>query len=120
MGGELGRHTVEQRILLALELGDRPGERVPVMRESVRMAAGVVSLDVAERCLRDEGAQASFVGLVLEERDLLVGDRELGPQTLEPLAHVDEPSLEDRLGHGTGSLRPEAANPMGKQARMGV
>src|SRR5439155_4547490 len=104
----------------ARELGDRPGERVPVMRESVRMAAGVASLDVAERCLRDEGAQAGFVGFVLEERNLLVGDCQLGPQTLEPLAHVDEPSLEDRLGHGKGSLRPGAADPMRNRARMGV
>src|SRR5205823_14558936 len=88
-------------------------------RQGVRMAAGVASLDVAERRLSHEGAQACFVGLVLEERNLLVGDCQLGPQTLEPLAHVDEPSLEDRLGHGTRSLRPGAADPMRNRARMG-
>ena len=41
----------------------------------------------------------------LEEEKLLVGDRELGAQLLQSLAHVDEPPLQDRLGHGTNSLR---------------
>ena len=112
MGGELGRHAVEERILLALELHDRAGQRIPVASERVGMATGVAGLDVAEWCLRHEGAQAGIVGLVLEERDLFLGDRQLRAQALETFAHVDEPPLEDRLGHGPGSLRPGAPNPI--------
>src|SRR5262249_55654452 len=72
VGRELVCHPVEESVLLALELRDRARERVPVAGERVGMAAGVACLDVAERRLSHEGTQAGVVGLVLEERDLLV------------------------------------------------
>ena len=49
----------------------------------------------------DERPQAGVFGLLLEERALLLGDGELGAQALEPFADVDEPPLEEGLGHGT-------------------
>src|SRR5512133_2059488 len=90
--------------------------------QRVCVTAGVASFDIADGRLGYERPEARFVGFVLEVHKLLVGDGQLGPQTLEPLAHVDKPPLEDRLGHGTGSLRPGTANPMRSllSVRMGV
>ena len=99
MGREFGRHAVEQRILLPDELGDRTGERVPVPRQRVGVPAGVAGLHVADGRLGDERPEPGVVSLALEERELLLGDGELGAEALDPLTHVDEASLEDRLGH---------------------
>ena len=98
-GVELVRHAIEQRILLALELVDRTAQRIALAGLGIGVAAHLVRLGLGERSLRHERAQPGVVGLGLEERALLVGDRELGAQTLEPIAHVDEPALEQGLGH---------------------
>ena len=67
--------------------------------QGVGVAAGVARLDVGERRLGHQRPEADVLGLLLEERELLVGDRELGADALEPFAHVDEASLEDGLRH---------------------
>ena len=59
----------------------------------VGVAAGVARLDVGERRLRHERAQPGVLGLLLEERELLLGDRELGADPLEAVADVDEAAL---------------------------
>ena len=63
----------------------------------VGVPAHLVGLGLAQRGLRDEGPQPGVLGLVRQDRALLVGDRELGPQALEAVAHVDEPALEQGL-----------------------
>jgi hypothetical protein len=107
--GELGRHAVEEGVLLALELDDRLGDRIPVAGEGVGVPARIARLDVDERRLRDEGAQTGVLGFVLEERELLLSDRQFGTKALETLAHVHETPLEDRLGHGRSILRRAGA-----------
>ena len=43
--------------------------------EGVGVAAGVARLDVGERRLGHERAEPDVLGLLLEERELLLGDR---------------------------------------------
>ena len=64
-------------------------------------------LGLGERRLGHERPQAGVLGFVVEERELLVGDRELGAQPLEPIAHVDQAALEQGPGHEAESLRRE-------------
>ena len=88
------------------ELGDRAPQRVALAGLRVGVAPHLAGLGVGERRLRDERPQPGVLGLVLEERALLVGDRELRAQPLEAVAHVDEAAL--RAGSwtsGPGSLR---------------
>ena len=71
------------------------------------MLAGLPRLGLTQRRLGDERPQAGVLGFLLEERELLLGDRELGSQALDALADVHEAPLEDRLAHGrqsTGQL----------------
>ena len=68
----------------------------------VGVAAHLVRLGLGERRLGNERPQAGVLGLGGEHRALLVGDREFGAQTLQAIAHVDEPALQQGLGHGTG------------------
>jgi hypothetical protein len=109
VGGELGRHTVEQRVLLPLQLDDRLGERVAVAGQRVGVPARVAGLDVTERRFRHQGAKTGVLGFVLEERELLLRDRQLGAKALEALAHVHQTPLEDGLRHGTSILRRAGA-----------
>ena len=81
-------------VLLALELRDRAAQRVAVRGQGVGVPPGVSGLGLGERRLRDQGPQPGVLGLLLEERELLLGDRELGAQALEPVADVDEAPLE--------------------------
>jgi hypothetical protein len=120
VGGELGRHPVEEGVLLTLEVGDRLGEGVPVAGQRVGMPARIACLDVAKWCLGHERTQTGVLGFVFEERELLLCDRQLGTKALETLAHVHQTPLEDRLGHGRSSLRPGAANQSPAQATMGT
>src|SRR6266567_6048777 len=78
-GRELGRHAVEQSVLLALQVADGPGERVAMPGQRVSVAASIAGLDVAERRFGHERAQSGVVGFVLEERELLLRDRQLCP-----------------------------------------
>ena len=92
---------------------DRRAQGVAVAGQRVGVAAGLAGLGVGERRLGDERAQAGVVGLVLEEHELLLGDRELGAEALEPVAHVDEAPLQDRPRHGPQSTvdAPRPAGP---------
>ena len=103
---QFGRDAVEERVLLLLELADRRPQRLGVARLGVGVAAGVAGLDVGERGLRHERPQPYVLGFLLEEAQLLVGDRELGPDPLQALADVDEAPLEERLRHRRGILDP--------------
>ena len=60
----------------------------------VGVPAGVPGLDVGERRLGDQRPQAGVFGFLLEERELLLGDRELRAEALEAVADVDEAALE--------------------------
>ena len=62
--------------------------------------AGVARLDVGERGLGHERAQAGVLRLFLEEHELLFGDGQLDAQPLEPFADIHEAPLEDRTRHG--------------------
>lgn len=85
------------------------------------MPPGLPCLDVGEGCLRHERAQAGLFGLLLEEHQLLVGDRELSPQLLEPLARIHETAAENRLAHSGDSTSSAARRaPFGYGAGMGA
>ena len=99
------RHAVEQVVLLLLELADRSAERVALPALRVGVAAHLVRLGVGERRLRHERPEPGVLGFGVEERALLVGDREFGAQPLEPIAHVDQAALEQGPGHEAESLR---------------
>jgi hypothetical protein len=107
--GQLGRHPVEQRILLPDEGVDRAAQRVALAAQGIGMTPGFTGFHVGERRLGDERAQARLLGGLFEERQLLVGHRELGPQLLEPLARIDEAAAENRLTHGRDSTGSRTA-----------
>jgi len=65
--------------------------------EGVGMAPGITGLDIGQGCLGDERAHALALRLLLEEEELLLGDRELRTDALEALADVDQAPLQDRL-----------------------
>jgi murein DD-endopeptidase MepM/ murein hydrolase activator NlpD len=65
----------------------------------VGMAAGVAGLDVGQRRLGDQRPEAHVLRFLLEEAELLLGDRELGPDALEPFADVNQTPLEEGLRH---------------------
>src|SRR5262245_58774212 len=73
-GREIGGDAIEQLILLRLELAHVLAQGVAVAGERIGVPAGVAGLDVRERRLGDERAQAYVVGLLLEEHQLLLGD----------------------------------------------
>jgi hypothetical protein len=95
----LRSHAVEKGILLAFELCDRAGQHVALAAESVGVTATLACLGVRERRLRDEGPQSGVVGFLLHEYELLLCDREIGAQAPETVADVDEPPLEQGVGH---------------------
>jgi hypothetical protein len=70
-----------------------------VAGQGVGVAAGITGLDVGERRLGDERAEAHVVGLFLEEHQLLLGDGQLGANALEAFADVDQATLQDRARH---------------------
>ena len=82
MRERVSRHAVEERVLLALELADRAPQRVAVPALRVGVAADLVRLGLRQGRLGDERAEAGVFGLRFEERELLVGDRELGRSRL--------------------------------------
>ena len=81
--------------------------------QRVGVAPRVPRLDVAQGRLGHECSQPGIVGFALEEGKLLVGDRQLGSEALEPLADVDETPLQDRLGHERNSLRARWSTGLG-------
>ena len=66
---------------------------------AVDIGSNSVRLSIGERRLRHERTQAGVLRLGGEERALFLGNREFGAQSLEPIAHVDEATLEQGLGH---------------------
>ena len=62
-----------------------------------RRDAGHPGLDVGQGGLGHERAQPRVFRLLLEEAELLLGDRQLGADALQPFADVDETTLEERL-----------------------
>jgi hypothetical protein len=97
--GLFGGHSVEKGILLAFELCNRAGQHVALAAESVGVAATLACLGIRQRRLRDEGPQAGVVGFFLHVHELLLCDREVGAQTPETVADVDEAPLEQGVGH---------------------
>ena len=105
MRGQLGRHPVEQRVLFPPELRDLQGQGIPVPGQRVRMPAGIPRLGIGQRRLGHQRPQAGVLSLLLEERQLLLGDAQLHPQALEPFADVHQVALEDGPGHEDGQSR---------------
>src|SRR5690242_11543311 len=104
-GRQLGRHAIEQGVLFPLQIADRSPQRVPLPCECVGVPPHLACLGLGERRFGYERAQARVLGLVLEERELLVDDRALGAQPLQTVADVDQTPLEEGPSHGRGSLR---------------
>ena len=65
--------------------------------QGIGMASGITGLDIGQGCLGDERAHALALRLLLEEEELLLGDRELRTDAFETLADVDQAPLQDRL-----------------------
>ena len=76
---------------------DRSESRVAGL--GIGVPAGVAGLDVGERRLRHQRPQPHVLRFLLEEAELLLGDRELGADALQPFADVDEAALEEGLRH---------------------
>src|SRR3954454_16319147 len=100
-GRQLVRHAIEQCILVALELFDRPAQGVALPQLRIGMSAHLVRFGLGERRFGDERPQPRVLGLGNEDRALLLGDRELGAQALEPVTHIDQSAFQQGLGHGT-------------------
>ena len=56
--------------------------------------------------LRHQRPEADVLRLLLEEAQLLLGDRELGPDPFQAFADVDQAALEEGLRHRRGTLDP--------------
>ncbi len=91
---QLARHTIEQRILVALEIFDRPSQGIALARLRVGVTTHLVGLGLGQRCFRHERSQPRVFGLTYEDRALLLGDRQFSAQTLQAIAHVDEAALQ--------------------------
>ena len=63
--------------------------------QGVGMATGVTSFRIGQRRLRNQRAHARLLGLVLQEDDLLLGDGQLGSETLEPVGRIHETPLQE-------------------------
>ena len=107
MRGLLGRHAVEQCILLAFELDDRTGQHIALAAEGVGVTATLAGLGVRERGLGDQCPEAGTVGFLLHVQELFLRDGKIGAQSPEPVADVDETTLEEGMGHD-GILRATA------------
>jgi len=70
-----------------------------VARLGVGVTPGVAGLDVGERGLRYQRTQPNVLRLLLEEAELLLGDRELGPDPFQTFADVHQAALEQGLRH---------------------
>ena len=90
----LCHEPLEQLVLRPLQLFDRSRDCGPAASHGVGVALRLVMLAVCKGRLGDECPDAGVVGLVVELRELLIGDGELGSQLLEPLAHLREFSLD--------------------------
>src|SRR5436190_9635151 len=73
-GGELVGHAVEQRVLFAFEIDDRPAQRVALHGLGDGMTMHFMRLCLGERRLRHERPQARILRLGREERALFLGD----------------------------------------------
>jgi murein DD-endopeptidase MepM/ murein hydrolase activator NlpD len=67
--------------------------------ECIGVAPGIASLDVGERRLGDEGTETDVLSFLLEEHELLFGNRELGAHALQTFTDIDEAALKDRPRH---------------------
>jgi hypothetical protein len=95
----LGGHAVEKGILLAFELGDRTDEHVTLPAERIGVAAAFAGFGVGERRFRDQRAEPGTVGFLFHEHELLLGHCEISAQATETVADVDEPPLQQGVGH---------------------
>ncbi len=93
--GHLGRDAIEQRVLFGLEFPHRRAQGIAVTSLRIGVPAGVAGFDVGEGRLGHQGAQPHVFGLLFEEHELLLGDRELSPDPFEPFADVDQTPLQD-------------------------
>ena len=105
--GQFGRDAVEQRVLFALELAHGRAAATSAWRAwaSAWRRASRASTSASGR-LRHQRAQPHVLRFLLEEAELLLGDRELGPDALQAFADVDEAALEEGLRHRRGILEP--------------
>src|SRR5438552_4023594 len=113
-GREFRGHAVEEIVLLAFQLQGRATQVVALTTLGVRVAPHLVRFGVRERSLGHEGPQPSVLRLRVQERALLVGDGQLGPKALQPVADVDQPALEQAAAHG----RRQSTTP--ERQRIGV
>src|SRR4051812_40096544 len=98
-GGQFGRDAVEEGVLLRLELAHGAAQRLRLTGLRIGVTAGVARLDVGEGRLRHQRTEADVLRLLLQEAELLLGDRELGADALETLADVDQSTLQEGLRH---------------------
>src|SRR5690349_24856498 len=78
--GQLVGHPVEQRILLALEFGDRTAQHITLAGLGIGMTADLMRLGLRDRRLRNERPQTRVLGLGDENGALLISDGQLGAQ----------------------------------------
>ena len=95
----LRSHAVEKGILLAFELGDRTDERVALTAERIGVTAALAGVGIGERGFGYEGAQPGGVGFFFHVDQLLLGHGEIGAEATQTVADVDEPPLQERVGH---------------------
>ena len=82
-------------------------QRVAVAALRVGVALRLVGGGHLQRCLGDDGAQPCVLGLLLEEGQLLVGHGQLAAGLLDPIAEVEQSTLDGGPCHG-GHCRSSA------------
>jgi len=92
----MGPQPIEQVVLGPLELLDvgRHLAAVAAHRGGVLLRLAVIAL--GQRRLGHHRPEASVVGFVGEDGELLVGHSQLGAELPEPIPHVDQLSLDAR------------------------
>ena len=102
-----GDEAIQQVVLVGFEPGDGRHHVVAMPGHRVGVPLRFAVLVIGERCLGYERPQVGFVGLPVQVRELLVDDRELLAELLQPPAELGEAALDQRARHAvecTGRL----------------
>jgi hypothetical protein len=91
----LPEHPVEQFVLGALEFGDLVLQLTAVAAHGISVSLGLALVLTGEGRLRHQRAQPGVVGDVVEDRQLLVGDRQIVAQLAETGGDLAQPSFEE-------------------------
>ncbi len=91
---DLGHETFQQLVLNALQLGDLLHEVIAMAGHGLGVALSLVMFAIRQGRFRHHRTKAGVVGALHEERELLLGNRELLTLEPQPLGDLRELPLQ--------------------------